>query len=193
MQRAIAKGKRQIVELQDTISTLEETVEGLSGEVEGQKRGAERLREALESTRGLLESAVVEYRKELARQAEVIKKQQSVMGDVYQNKLNQDFIVDSTLFVFCLWLVNTFAVEYPLQGFLQMAVKGERRKMWAKQAGKTALLFLVMRRLRIGAVRYGVHHRVGSFVPYASSAFGVVMSTFARALGMSRAATSVTA
>ncbi|KAI8848542.1 hypothetical protein BC829DRAFT_393798, partial [Chytridium lagenaria] len=164
MQRSIARGKRQILELQSTISKF--------GGLCRYKRTAERLKEALDSTRGLLESAV--YRQELGRQGEIIKKQQSVMGDVHQNKMNQDFIVDSTLFVFCLWLVNTFAIEYPLQG-----------KLWAKQAGKSLLLFFLLRRLRMGAAYYGLHHRVGSAVPYASTAFGIFVSACSQALGIS--------
>ncbi|KAJ3412315.1 hypothetical protein HDV05_000973 [Chytridiales sp. JEL 0842] len=96
MQKAIARGRKQILELQETVSTLEETMDTLNAEVDSQRKSAERLKTSLDNTRALLETSMGEYRKEMNRQAEVIRKQQSIFGDVYKNKLNQDFIVDST-------------------------------------------------------------------------------------------------
>jgi predicted RNase H-like nuclease (RuvC/YqgF family) len=95
MQRAIARGRKQILELQETVTTLEDNMDTLNAEVDVQRKTAERLKVSLDNTRNLLESSMSEYRKEMNRQAEVIRKQQLVVGDVYNTKLNQDFIVDS--------------------------------------------------------------------------------------------------
>ncbi|KAJ3101532.1 hypothetical protein HDU97_001281 [Phlyctochytrium planicorne] len=159
LQKTLARGKRQIMELQDTISTLEESVDTLTDEVEVQKRGGERLKAGLEGVKGVLEEARVEYRKELMRQGELIKKQQAIVGDVYQSKLSQDFIIDSTLLMFSIYVVNTFIFEYPLHGLVQIALKNPRRKRWARQAGKAIVVWILWGRLRGGAARYGVHHR----------------------------------
>ncbi|KAJ3115075.1 hypothetical protein HDU96_001239 [Phlyctochytrium bullatum] len=190
MQKAIARGKRQIMELQETIVTLEESVDTLTNEVDSQKRNAERLKTSLDGTRKLLETTMLEYRKELNRQGDIIRKQQLAMGDVYSNKLNQDFIIDSSLLVFCIWLANTFVVEYPLQAVLQVTVKHGKRKVWARQAGKALIVLIVLRRLRIGAAHYGLHNRVGALVPYVSTAFNLFVSSVAKAVGLSRAATA---
>ncbi|KAJ3130926.1 hypothetical protein HK101_004892 [Irineochytrium annulatum] len=96
MQKALIWGKRQVLELQHTISSLEHTVDTLNVEVDLQRGTVERLKTSLDGTRNLLENSMTEYRKELNRQAEMIKKQQLMMGDIHRNKLNQDFIVDST-------------------------------------------------------------------------------------------------
>ena len=111
MQRTITKGKRQIIELQNSINYLEENVTTLNTEIDSQRQNTEVLKTALDNTKSLLDSSMVEYRKELNRQAEVIKKQQSVVGDLCKNKLKQDFVIDSRFF-FPLLLLHIAVLIY---------------------------------------------------------------------------------
>ncbi|KAJ3294548.1 hypothetical protein HK104_003512, partial [Borealophlyctis nickersoniae] len=95
LQKAIARGRRQIMELQNTVTSLEGSVDTLTVEVDVQRKTAERLKVALDNTRGLLETTMVEYRQELSRQREVLRKQSTVMERLWQSKFNQDFVLDS--------------------------------------------------------------------------------------------------
>ncbi|KAJ3333514.1 E2-like enzyme [Blyttiomyces sp. JEL0837] len=164
MLKAITRGRKQVAELQETITTLEDNVDALNVEVEVQKKSAERLKHSLDATRVLLEKAMTDYRQELSRQGEILAKQQSLLGDVHTSKLNQDFLVDASLFTFCLWLVNTFVFEYPLTGAVQIAVKGSRRQRWTKQASKTIIFMILFGRLKRGAIHYGLHNSVREYL-----------------------------
>ncbi|TPX61292.1 hypothetical protein PhCBS80983_g01228 [Powellomyces hirtus] len=210
LQKAVAEGQQQVMELQRTVCSLEDSVDFLTIEADVQRQTAARLKSALDNTRGLLEATMVEYRQELGKQRDMIRKQTSVIGELYKTRFNQDFILDATLFMFCLWAANTTIVDVPLRSAVELALSQlrywfpsrsfsvgaaaassyasgsalRRQKAWSQQAAKLALVFLFMKRLRRGAADYGIHNRVGATYPYISSLFAVVYSGMAKRLSV---------
>ncbi|KAJ3186639.1 hypothetical protein HDU85_007459 [Gaertneriomyces sp. JEL0708] len=208
LQKSVLSGRRQIVELQHTVRSLEGEVERLGVESDVQRKSAERLKIALDSTRRLLEETIVEYRWEMGRQREVLRRQGSVIGELYKSKFNQDFILDSLLFFFCIWAVNTSVVDVPLRTVSDFVVQllryyfpasrsnslagsnassyetYRRRAAFTRQSAKVAVVLWFMRKLRRGAADYGIHNRIGSTYPYITSFFGMMYSSVAKRTGL---------
>ncbi|TPX64752.1 hypothetical protein SpCBS45565_g05649 [Spizellomyces sp. 'palustris'] len=202
LQKAVIRGRQQVLELQNTVATLEGSVDVLSVEVAVQRKTAERLKTALDNTRSLLETTMKEYRQELNRQREMIRRQSTVIGELYRSKFNQDFILDSTLFLFCLWAANTTVVDMPLRtavdfvmrqirwwwlsprtsesGRLATSLWFRKRTIWTRQAAKLGLIIFFMRRLRHGAKEYGIHNRIGATYPYITSFFAMMYTSMAQ-------------
>ncbi|KAJ3160186.1 hypothetical protein HDU86_001022 [Geranomyces michiganensis] len=207
LSRAVAEGQSQVLELQRTVCTLEDSVDFLTVEADVQRQTASRLKNALDDTRRLLEATMVEYRQELGRQREMIRKQTTVIGELYRSKFHQDFILDATIFLFCLWAANTTIVDVPLRSTVDLALaqlrywfpskarfsggaaqpyvyttQRQRRSTaaWSQQAAKLALILVFVRRIRRGAAEYGIHNRIGATYPYISSMFAVFYAGFAK-------------
>ncbi|KAJ3057081.1 hypothetical protein HK097_000545 [Rhizophlyctis rosea] len=174
LQKAIARGRKQILELQDNVTSLEESVDDLTTEVDVQKANAERLKLSLDSTRVLLETTMTEYRTEMSRQRDVLKKQQGLIGDLWKSKFNQDFFLDALLGLFSLWTVNTMIVEYPIAAVLNISMHPSRRRLWARQFSKFIMFLLVYRKVKLGAASYGLHNGIGAAKPYITSTFGAL-------------------
>ncbi|KAI8591142.1 hypothetical protein BDZ88DRAFT_412484 [Geranomyces variabilis] len=220
LSRAVAEGQSQVIELQRTVCTLEDSVDFLTVEADVQRQTASRLKKALDDTRRLLDATMVEYRQELGRQREMIRKQTTVIGELYRSKFHQDFILDATIFLFCLWAANTTIVDVPLRSAVELALAQlrywfpsktrfvggavppstfttatqRRQKAWSQQAAKLVLILVFVRRLRRGAAEYGIHNRIGATYPYISSMFAVFYAGFAKRIssGLSRPTSSST-
>ncbi|KAJ3021818.1 hypothetical protein HKX48_007701 [Thoreauomyces humboldtii] len=201
--RAVAEGRTQVLELQRTVCSLEDNVDFLTVEADVQRQTAGRLKNALDDTRRLLEGAVAEYRGELGRQKEMLRKQTTVIGHLYKSRFNQDFILDATIFLFCLWAANTSLVTLPLQSAVNVLLQQLRfwfptarnfdlgrssnllsnlrqQQIWSQKAAKLALVLIFVRRLRKSAANYGIHNRVGATYPYISSLFAIVYGGVAK-------------
>ncbi|KAJ3167175.1 hypothetical protein HDU88_002512 [Geranomyces variabilis] len=220
LSRAVAEGQSQVIELQRTVCTLEDSVDFLTVEADVQRQTASRLKKALDDTRRLLDATMVEYRQELGRQREMIRKQTTVIGELYRSKFHQDFILDATIFLFCLWAANTTIVDVPLRSAVELALAQlrywfpsktrfvggavppstfatatqRRQRAWSQQAAKLVLILVFVRRLRRGAAEYGIHNRIGATYPYISSMFAVFYAGFAKRIssGLARPTSSST-
>ncbi|KAI8815464.1 hypothetical protein BJ742DRAFT_17767 [Cladochytrium replicatum] len=180
LSRALSRGKRQIMDLQNTVAVMEEAVDSLTEEVETQRKTAERLKGSLETTRALLETSMLEYRKEMNQQRDIINQQQRYVGAIQRNKYNQDFILDSSLFVFSLWAVNTVLVDYPIQVALSISMRPSRRRQWTRQGLKLVTMMVLLGRLKNGAAAYGLHNRVGSVFPYVQTLLEIARDALLR-------------
>ncbi|TPX45897.1 hypothetical protein SeLEV6574_g03578 [Synchytrium endobioticum] len=168
--RIVAKGRHQILQLQSTVQTLESNVDNLSTEVDVQKEQAECLAESLKNTQCLMESTLAEYRDELRRQDDELKRQQNAVAAMRKTRFNQDFVVDSSIFFFSLWAINTMIVDLPIRVATTAAIRASNRRRVAARQGLKLLLFVLMiRRLKSLAKGYGLHNSVGSVVPYVLS------------------------
>ncbi|TPX38826.1 hypothetical protein SeLEV6574_g07597 [Synchytrium endobioticum] len=168
--RIVAKGRYQMLLLQSTVQSLESNVDNLSSEVEVRKEQADYLAESLKNTQSLMESTLAEYRDELRRQDDELKRQQNAVAAMSKTRFNQDFVVDSAIFLFSLWAINTMIVDLPIRVATTAAIRtSNRRRAAALQGSKVLLLILMIWRLKSLAKGYGFHNSVGSFVPYVFS------------------------
>ncbi|TPX30989.1 hypothetical protein SmJEL517_g05576 [Synchytrium microbalum] len=167
--KIVAKGRKQVLELQNTVQALEVNVDEISTEMEVQKEQANRFAESLNNTQKLMESTLAEYREELKRQDEELKKQQKLVGAMNKTRFNQDFIVDSVIFLISLWAVNTMVVDLPIAAATTAIRGSNRRRVAVKQGTKVLLFILMIWRLKALAKGYGLHNSVGAFVPYVFS------------------------
>ncbi|KAI8823441.1 uncharacterized protein EV422DRAFT_355320 [Fimicolochytrium jonesii] len=138
LQQAVAQGQKQVLELQRTVASLEDGVDLLTVEADVQRQTVGRLKCALDSTRSLLESTIVEYRHEMGRQQEVLRKQSSAIGQLYKSRFNQDFILDSGIFLLCIWISNTTLVQMPLKAGVEVLL--QQLRFWFPSLPSSASL-----------------------------------------------------
>lgn len=105
----------------------------------------------------------------MARQREVLNTQNNTINQMLQSKFNQDFILDSTLFVASLYMVNTSLVEYPLSLIMILVTRGSKagkRSMFLRQLTKTVFMLYIVREMRSILHHYGLYNSVGSLSGY---------------------------
>jgi predicted nucleic acid-binding Zn-ribbon protein len=75
LQSIIAKGQKQILKLNQSISTLEMQIQSLNQNIESQRAEAKVLSKTLMETRLVLKRAIIQYRRELDQQKQQIRAQ----------------------------------------------------------------------------------------------------------------------
>ena len=77
-----------------------------------------------------------------------------------KTRFNQDFIVDSAIFLISLWAVNTMIVDLPIRAATTAAIRSSGRRRLAVQQGAKVLLFvMIIVKLKSLAKGYGLHNR----------------------------------
>ncbi|KAJ3294704.1 hypothetical protein HDU79_010550 [Rhizoclosmatium sp. JEL0117] len=150
LQKSVAKGKVQILELQATVGRLEETIGCLNMETEAHKQYAVELQGNLENVKKVLTKTMDEYQKELRKQSDAIKSQQPVIDAIQRSKLRHDFLVDTSILILSFYISNTFLVEYPLHmaGQVLMKQAPKPRRRFTRQAAKAFVVWLLMKKFR---------------------------------------------
>jgi hypothetical protein len=178
-------GRRQLQLMGGHVVNLEKKVVDLNSEVAVQKKTSERFKSGLDATRNLLEKSISEYRQELTRQNEVLRRQQRTVSDLFKSRFNQDFILDSSIFGASFYLVNTMLVDYPIQMILWLiALRPGKRQAFVKQFLKLVCCLYAFKEIRAIAMFYGLHHKVGGISHYAmfllKSSLSAGMSVFGK-------------
>ncbi|ORY39910.1 hypothetical protein BCR33DRAFT_719730 [Rhizoclosmatium globosum] len=170
LQKSVAKGKVQILELQATVGRLEETIGCLNMETEAHKQYAVELQGNLENVKKVLAKTMDEYQKELRKQSDAIKSQQPIIDAIQRNKLRHDFLVDTSILILSIYISNTFLVEYPLHmaGQVLMKQAPKPRRRFTRQAAKAFIVWLLMKKLRETVRGYGLHNELSNSLFFSS-------------------------
>ncbi|ORX57746.1 hypothetical protein BCR36DRAFT_409223 [Piromyces finnis] len=162
----ILEGQKKISELESTIHMLENFIEDINVENEMNKQTAERLKSSLDDTRTILENAIQEYRKEINDHRKILRKQNNYIDAIHNSKINQDLLVDASIFCIAMYVVNLPLIDFPLHSIFQTLMKPGRRRAFTKQLAKLIMIYLLVRKMRKFAIQYGLHNKIGSFSPY---------------------------
>jgi len=182
--KEVAQGKRQIVNLQGNVRELEQNVEDISVDLEEQKAQAEAFKQNLTNTRNLLDKVMVDYRDELNRQREVLRRQQRYLGSMYSAKLSQDLALDIFICIFGVYIVSHPFIRHPLNflgtSFNQLVplllqrnesvgtqrAAAEQRGIFIQRLVRIVAFVALVRQARDLAMNYGLHNRVGVAFSY---------------------------
>lgn len=182
--KEVSHGKRQIATLQGNVRELEQNVEDISVDLEAQKAQAEVFKQNLENTQSLLNKVMVDYRDELNRQREVLRRQQRYLGSMYTAKLSQDLALDIFICIFGVYIVSHPFIRHPLNflgsSFNQLVplllrrdesigaqrTAAEQRGVFIQQLVRILAFIALVRRARDLAMGYGLHNKVGAAFSY---------------------------
>jgi hypothetical protein len=171
----VQDGRRKLRLMGSNVVQLEKKVVDLNTEVLVQKKTSERFKSGLEATKNLLETSISEYRAELSRQNDLLRRQQKTVSDLFKSRFNQDLILDSSIFGISLYAVNSILVDYPIQLILWLVQNGvyrsrssksQKRTEFIRQLLKMIVLVCAFKELRGLAVFYGLHNQVGGISKY---------------------------
>ena len=169
------KGRKQLKTVCNNVQELEKNVGELNNEVSVQKKIADRLKGNLDATRTLLQTSITEYRHEMARQRQILDKQNVQLNEIFKSKFNQDFILDSSLLATSFYAVNTTLVDYPIQIVALLVGKstagGDRRVQFIRQLMKVTCMIYMLKEMRHVFKHYGIHNQVGTVAGYMAQAF----------------------
>lgn len=180
----VQRGKREIMSLQHNLRDLEHTVEEVTVDLEAQKAQAEMFKSNLDNTRSLLDRVMVDYRDELSRHREVLRRQQRYLGSMYSAKLSQDLALDLFICLFGLYFVSHPFIRHPLD-FLGTSLNqliptvlrrdeitvaqknvARQRGVFIQRLMRILAFVALVRNARDLAMSYGLHNQVGKALSY---------------------------
>ncbi|KAI3637333.1 hypothetical protein MIR68_004658 [Amoeboaphelidium protococcarum] len=167
LNRHVSKISNELVLYKDRVNELETEVGDMSVGLAVQQKTTERLSAALNDTRQLLSNSIQEYRQEIARQAEQLQNQSSIIGRIYSTKFNQDIVTDGLVFLCSLYVVNSVIFRYPISVSTRLLVRQNQvRRQFLRQLARLIILALVMGKMKNTLVYYGLHNKVGGYTGY---------------------------
>ncbi|KAI9033369.1 hypothetical protein DFJ74DRAFT_763596 [Hyaloraphidium curvatum] len=184
LMKDVARGKREVMSLQTNVKELEQDVENITVDLEAQKAQAAVFKKNLENTQSLLNKIMVDYRDELNRQREVLRRQQKYLGSMYSAKLSQDLALDMFILIFGVYIVSHPFIRHPLNflaaSFNQLVpmllrrnesvgtyrAAAEQRGIFLQRLIRIIAFVTFVRNVRELAMGYGLHNKVGAAFSY---------------------------